>query len=162
MYMALFNGGRWIRAQLLAARDSAWRNGSDTNSGVGSASGLSFWHFPGNEDGEDLKHAFKARLAAIEGLLTLEERRDILDEAQQIFQNLALLVGELDEMVAVRQWRAHAVTAPLPSLLAKHVLPLGMVELLGAFLRWVAAVVGLFTGRGPVVGDGTGRERKDD
>ena len=161
MYMALFNGGRWIRAQLLTARDSAWRKGSD-RLGTDSATGLSFWHFPGNEDGEDLKNAFKLRLAAVEGLLTLVERQDIVGEAQQIFQHLALLVGELDEMVAVRQWQAHAATAPLPKLLAKHVLPLGMVELLGAFLRWIAAVVELFTGGGRAMGDGAGRERKDD
>ena len=161
MYMALFNGGRWIRAQLVAARDSAWRKGSD-RLGTDSATGLSFWHFPGNEDGEDLKNAFKLRLAAVEGLLTLVERQDIVGEAQQIFQHLALLVGELDEMMAVRQWQAHAATAPLPKLLAKHVLPLGMVELLGAFLRWIVAVVELFTGGGRAMGDGAGRERKDD
>ena len=75
MYMALFNGGRWIRAQLLSARDSTWKLNLDKLD-TDTPAGLLFWHFPGVEDGEDLKNMFKSRLAAVEGLLTQEERHD--------------------------------------------------------------------------------------
>jgi len=143
MYMALFNGGRWIRAQLLAAKDSSWRLPtfeSTTESAKADPSpGLAFWHFPGEEDGDDLKNEFKARLNDVEGLLDVEQRQDIVDEALSIFDYLALLVGELDEIVARRPV---PVVSTSPStvwsrLLVKHLLPLGMAELIYTFLHWI-------------------------
>ncbi|MCJ1404281.1 heme oxygenase [Xylographa trunciseda] len=144
MYMALFNGGRWIRAQLLAAKESSWRLSSfDSTAESGEVDpgvGLAFWHFPGEEDGEDLKNEFKARLNDVEGLLDAEQRQDIVDEALSIFKYLALLVEELDDIVAAKP-------LPVPSthpstlwsrLLMKHFLPLGMVELVYAFLHWIS------------------------
>ncbi|MCJ1431331.1 heme oxygenase [Xylographa pallens] len=143
MYMALFNGGRWIRAQLFTANASSWRLpalGSTSDSAeVDPSLGLAFWHFPGEEDGEDVKNEFKARLNDVEGLLDVEQRQDIVDEALSIFKNLALLVGELDEVVAAKHLAF--VTSKSSTvwswLLAKHFLPLGMAELIYAFLHWI-------------------------
>ncbi|MCJ1391584.1 heme oxygenase [Xylographa bjoerkii] len=143
MYMALFNGGRWIRAQLLAAKDSSWRLSTfdrDSESAeVDPSFGLAFWHFPGDEDGEDIKNEFKARLNDIEGLLDVEQRQDIVDEAMSIFKYLAFLVGELDEIVAVKPLPASSnpPSTAWSRLLVKHLLPLGMVELFCVFLYWI-------------------------
>ena len=143
MYMALFNGGRWIRAQLLTANASSWRlpalDRTSDSTEVDPSLGLAFWHFFGEEDGEDIKNEFKARLSDVEGLLDVEQRQDIVDEALSIFKYLALLVGELDEVVAAKAL-AIVTNSPSPEwswLLVKYLLPLGMAELIYAFLLWI-------------------------
>ncbi|MCJ1281604.1 heme oxygenase [Xylographa opegraphella] len=145
MYMALFNGGRWIRAQLLVAKTSYWYplslEGASESPNSNPSLGLAFWHFPGEEDGEDIKNEFKARLNDIEALLNVEQRQDIVDEASSIFRYLALLVGELDEIVTTKPIRAStsSLSTAWSQLLVKHFLPLGMAELLYAFLHWIRA-----------------------
>ncbi|KAG9380682.1 Heme-oxygenase multi-domain protein [Pyrenophora tritici-repentis] len=98
-YMAIFSGGRWIRGGLLQAPPGFWpadHNGQEADL---QDRGLSFWHFPGSADGEDIKAEFKARLAAAEDLFTPDERVDIIEEAKHIFRLCATLVDELDEMI---------------------------------------------------------------
>ena len=100
-YMAVFSGGRWIRAGLLRAGPDFWQACETSDRLQPSAlsdRGLSFWHFPGHFDGEDIKVEFKAHLAAAETLFTADERVDIIEEAKNIFQLCASLVQELDEM----------------------------------------------------------------
>ena len=144
MYMALFNGGRWIRAQLIAARESSWdmpdfsRLSGGTDNGA--SLGLEFWHFSGEQDGDDIKHEFKARLTDIESLLSVEQRQDIVEEAIEIFRRCALLVEELDDVVASKSILLPAHVDPVPwlTLLLKHIVLLGMAELLYLLKRWVA------------------------
>lgn len=130
MYMALFNGGRWMRSELSAAGDAFWSPPSHTlvdqrgKSGVDA--GLRFFHFDGSYDGEEIKHDFKSRLTEIEVLCTPEERQDIVREAEAIFMHCTLLVEELDDIVAAQ--KSTKLTS-LPQLLLKHLLPMGMVEL---------------------------------
>lgn len=97
-YMAIFSGGRWIRAGLLRAPVEFWPS-SDEDATL-SERGLSFWHFLGIQDGENIKAEFKTRLAAAEDLLTPDERVDIIEEAKHIFRLCATLVDELDLLVA--------------------------------------------------------------
>ncbi|KAH7091973.1 hypothetical protein FB567DRAFT_227813 [Paraphoma chrysanthemicola] len=101
-YMAVFSGGRWIRAGLLHAGTAFW-NACDASEKPGTSAlserGLSFWHFPGQFDGEDIKVEFKAQLAAAETLFTPDERIDIIEEAKNIFDFCARLVEELDAVV---------------------------------------------------------------
>ena len=145
MYMALFNGGRWIRSQLVAARDSAWSlqesRDERSNSNTGNTAGVSFWHFAGDEDGEDIKENFKNRLLDVEGLLSTEQKQDIIDEAQQIFLHSALLVEELDAIAAALPKEANAPPKDLPwsRLLIEHILPLGLADLFYALLRWICS-----------------------
>lgn len=98
-YMAVFSGGRWIRAGLLRAGDEFWpaRNADDDVSLE--ERGLSFWHFSGSHDGEDIKAEFKLRLEAAEILFTPDERVDVIEEAKKIFQLCAEVVYELDDMI---------------------------------------------------------------
>lgn len=98
LYMALFNGGRWIRAQLQQARES-WNLGLDKHSDSTNETGLSFWYFDGAHDGEDVKDEFKARMRDVEAMLSDEQREDVIREAVVVFRGISRLVEELDEMV---------------------------------------------------------------
>ncbi|KAI9793886.1 MAG: heme oxygenase [Peltula sp. TS41687] len=123
LYMALFSGGRWIRAQMLGAGADFWATAAaaeepETNphsavslgtNGAGAGAenrrqtndndGLCLFSFHGSaEDGEDLKRDFKSRLATHESALTPEERRDVVLEARQIFAFCVRLVEELDSL----------------------------------------------------------------
>jgi heme oxygenase len=87
-YMALFSGGRVLRASLQQLH-------------VGEpASSLQFFNFDGNEDGEDLKREFKNRFLALEteNILTVGEKEDIVKEAQEIFNSMIHLVFSLDKI----------------------------------------------------------------
>ncbi|GME28772.1 Heme oxygenase [Neofusicoccum parvum] len=97
MYMAIFSGGRWIRAQLAGAGEGFW-GGVGGGEGLGER-GLAFWSFEGEADGEDVKAAFKARLEGVEGLLSAEQRREVVEEAGRIFEWSIELVEELDGML---------------------------------------------------------------
>lgn len=110
-YMAVFSGGRWIRAGLLRAPPEFWPASceEETRAGVElEEKGLSFWHFAGAHDGEDIKADFKAKLVAAEGLFTPDERVDIIEEAKSIFQLCATLVDELDDIVGADPAKANA------------------------------------------------------
>lgn len=114
MYMAIFSGGRWIRAQLLSVGEDFWLTG---DSGGGSQvevkesqkskesylresiHGLLFFSFDGSDDGELLKATFKARLLEAEHILSVEERADVIEEAREIFKFNIALVKELDNVV---------------------------------------------------------------
>lgn len=103
-YMAIFSGGRYLRAELLKAGQDFWMTCTESDGSESpkepvrlEAQGLSFWSFPGQNDGLDIKEAFKSRLEAAEILLTPDERVDIIEEARTIFKYSTSLVEELDE-----------------------------------------------------------------
>ncbi|KAF2743465.1 heme oxygenase-like protein [Sporormia fimetaria CBS 119925] len=100
-YMAVFSGGRWIRAQLEGAGGEFWDSGpGEMKGGTGlKGRGLAVWNFEGVEDGEDIKGLFKEKLKDGEGLWTEEMRGEIVEEAREVFRWCARLVGELDEVV---------------------------------------------------------------
>ncbi|PTD04339.1 hypothetical protein FCULG_00001580 [Fusarium culmorum] len=127
--MALFAGGRFIRATLESAGDEFWDHlpspvlpslvpCEENTRRTKRASGLSdeqipqddfhhhathtmplrFFHFQTPEDGEDLKREFKRRLASMEGDLSPREKQDIVQESICIFDNMTLLVQQLDRL----------------------------------------------------------------
>jgi heme oxygenase len=111
MYMAVFSGGRWIRSQLCGAGEEFWTGSPPPTAqakedkvaldmGQFEGLGLSFWFFPGSQDGEDIKAAFKHRLEEGEHIFTPEQRGDIVAEAQDIFTRCDALVHELDRIHA--------------------------------------------------------------
>jgi heme oxygenase len=102
-YMAVFSGGRWIRAQLVNAGGDFWSNeASDSRTDEKGVvvpleeQGLALWNFEGDSDGEDIKAEFKRRLLDAEVLFADDERLDIIEEAKQIFNFSAKVVEELD------------------------------------------------------------------
>lgn len=102
-YMAVFSGGRWIRAGLLRAGDGFWPPQTPEDGIALAERGLSFWHFPGAYDGEDIKAEFKLSLEEAEHLLTDDQRVDVIEEAKNIFQLCAEVVYELDDMLGSHQ-----------------------------------------------------------
>lgn len=119
LFMALFAGGRFIRATLEKAGEEFWQTvpeyikptmqPCEPDSVIGSSleqieeinhskniMPLRFWSFDSENDGEDLKQEYKAKLLQWESELTAEEREDILQESVYILENIGLLVGQLD------------------------------------------------------------------
>ncbi|KAK7745225.1 hypothetical protein SLS62_009854 [Diatrype stigma] len=138
LYMALFSGGRIIRATLEKVDSGFWipasaaaatshhhlllrqhrptssmgnNPGSSSTATAATATGpLHFFSFAATEEdknddgngkgngGEDLKTAFKQRLAGSESRLTTKERDEIVREARSIFAYMVRLVEELDDI----------------------------------------------------------------
>jgi hypothetical protein len=130
MYMALFAGGRFIRATLESAGKDFWgktgcgevpmprqydhrdifgtvgkepeqQPDNAFRSSHGSAP-LRFFHFDTPQDGEDLKRNFKQTLADREGILSYQEKHDVVQEAICIFENMVLVVAQLDHVMVSR------------------------------------------------------------
>jgi hypothetical protein len=105
LYMALFSGGRIIRATLESAGTQGfWATDTSDDSATKQKQTdhdhgpLEFFRFPTPEDGEDLKHEFKQRLADLGPLLTQSEREEIVREATCIFENLIVVINQLDDV----------------------------------------------------------------
>ncbi|KXJ93085.1 hypothetical protein Micbo1qcDRAFT_53110 [Microdochium bolleyi] len=110
LYMALFSGGRFIRASLEAAGPEFWAPPSEAHSSPPTSGSsplspeqraacpLQFFRFNTPDDGEDLKQMFKQRLVDLEVLLSDKERDEIVAEAQSIFDFMMRMVMELDEV----------------------------------------------------------------
>jgi heme oxygenase len=110
LYMAIFSGGRWIRAQLRNAGKDYWTASSSTSSVKPDNNdkptleelkefenlGLGLWFFEGEQDGEDIKAEFKRRLNDGEHILTPAQRDDIILESQDIFDRFKNMVDDLD------------------------------------------------------------------
>ncbi|KAK5993618.1 hypothetical protein PT974_07052 [Cladobotryum mycophilum] len=60
---------------------------------------MRFLHFGTLEDGEDLKREYKEKLFDVEENLTPEERQEIIEESRAIFERIALIIGQLDELL---------------------------------------------------------------
>ena len=154
LYMALFSGGRYIRGRLRRAGVGFWNgwgggggcgggmvgdDGDDDEKGDVVDRYLGFWTFEGEEDGEDLKAEFKERFAAVEGMLTEGEREEVVREAVFVMRSVTEVVVEISEVlgrgVSVADVEMGGKEDDEPSmrwLLLKHVLPMGMVELIAA------------------------------
>lgn len=128
LYMALFSGGRFIRASLESAGSAFWEqplspvrptlrdcfDNQTVNNGPASQLDqdvifeagershaahtlpLRFFHFPTPLDGEDLKREFKHRLMTTEKYLSGRQVEDIVQEGRFIFENMILLIQQLD------------------------------------------------------------------
>ncbi|KAJ9602764.1 hypothetical protein H2200_012544 [Cladophialophora chaetospira] len=96
MYLALFNGGRWIRRQLASAGSHFWR---------GEVPPLSFWDFgvvdQDNLDEDQLKTALKAKFGEAASHLTDDERGDVVDETNRLFDLCSEMVDFLDQGASV-------------------------------------------------------------
>lgn len=91
MYLALFNGGRWMRSQLVSAGPSFW---------LGQELPLSFWDFEDSggaiSNGEELKVAFKEGFAHSAASLNDEQREEIIEESRNLFDLCLEMVSYLD------------------------------------------------------------------
>jgi heme oxygenase len=95
MYLALFNGGRWIRAQLEQAGPEFWD--TQVHTLTSKMDCLSFWEFEDELDGEEIKYDFKARFNTAAAVLDDAERQDVVDECVRVFETCSQMVGWLDK-----------------------------------------------------------------
>ncbi|KAI4233477.1 MAG: hypothetical protein LQ352_008249, partial [Teloschistes flavicans] len=112
--MALFSGGRYIRAKLRDAFTTTTTTPLPTDDDDAATpqtsrderAGLSFWDFPGAADGEDLKLLYKSRVAALSPTLTDHDRADIVAESVEIMLRLTDVVREVAETApaAAQAW----------------------------------------------------------
>lgn len=130
LYMAIFSGGRWIRAQLHNAGKDFWTAttflGPVTTIDTEKATleelkevenlGLSLWFFDGEQDGEDIKAEFKRRLNNGEHVLTPAQRDDIILESQDIFDRFKAMVDDLDASFSQAAVLTEASKAEIPPL----------------------------------------------
>lgn len=100
MYMAVFSGGRWIRARLADSGDAFWLPDAPENKEQPLELPLSFWHHDGEDSGANIKEDFKTRLAEVEAVWTEQEQAEIVAESRRIFDWCEKLVEELDEICA--------------------------------------------------------------
>lgn len=128
----------------------------EDDDGEGVDQHLTFWTFDGDEDGEDVKAEFRARFAAVEGTLTEGEKGEVVREAVFVMRSMLEVVGEIKEAIGTGTGTSPAAAGPRgdeggmgareeggPSmrwLLLKHVLPMGMVELIAAGARSAASL----------------------
>ncbi|TGJ79578.1 hypothetical protein E0Z10_g9187 [Xylaria hypoxylon] len=116
LYMALFSGGRFIRASLENIYPAFWIPASAqqptpatlANITVTGVQPLSFFRFNTREGGDDLKREFKKRLLESEHCLTMPEREEVIEEARCIFEYMIQLVGELDDICGTDKEAAEA------------------------------------------------------
>ncbi|KAI0426162.1 hypothetical protein F5Y09DRAFT_319637 [Xylaria sp. FL1042] len=116
LYMALFSGGRFIRASLETIYPAFWipasaqqpTPGALAGSAAGAAQPLDFFRFGTPEDGEDLKREFKKRILESESYLTTPERDEVIEESRRIFEYMIQLVGELVDICGTNKEAAEA------------------------------------------------------
>ncbi|KAL7915156.1 hypothetical protein GGI35DRAFT_172006 [Trichoderma velutinum] len=147
LFMALFAGGRFIRASFEKAGDEFWETvpmpinptmepckpkptaptpldpAYDlTMTSLHPQAPLQFWRFNTAEDGEDLKRDYKEVLLRWEGELSPEERNDIVRESVIILENIESIISQLDSMFADEQEEKPSIQIPKrPSLADRFV-----------------------------------------
>ena len=112
MYLALFNGGRWIRRQLNSAGTEFWLSDASHNQLP-----LSFWDFSGTDEGESVKVKFKQLFDQAAETLTDDEKDQVVSESFRLFATCADLVTLLDQLFA-RASETDAIYGPSISTLA--------------------------------------------
>lgn len=156
-YMALFSGGRYMRVKLHDAGDDFWAHSSIKNKSAKINPPLRFWHFDGESDGEDLKANFKTRVQLLESALSASERSEIVAEAAHIMTQLLALVHEIESSTTSSlsfsipplfppSNNPDSPPTPVPAahhvlLLLKHLLPMGITELLAATAQHLHALL---------------------
>ncbi|KAM4056340.1 heme oxygenase domain-containing protein [Hirsutella rhossiliensis] len=76
--------------------------GSDSESRTLPVMPVRFLHFNTPADGEDLKCEYKQKLSESEALLTRDEKEDIVQEGICIFENMILVIHQLDAVCAAQ------------------------------------------------------------
>jgi heme oxygenase len=133
MYLAIFNGGRYIRAGLEDAGDDFWGT---------KIYPLEFWNFEGKDDGATIHEAFKKNFDQSAEHLTRHQKDEVIAEAKRVFHVVEDVVHELDKKVG--QGEALSVVTSLaaavnPVTVAKMVFGLfswGWCVLANTFTAW--------------------------
>lgn len=109
MYLAIFNGGRYIRQQLRSADAEFW---------LGEPA-LTFWEFEGDSDGEYVKENFKSKFEQASQMVTKEERAEVVEEAKRVMAICGEMVEVLDRSFDVPE-RTEEYSSRSSNLTTKH------------------------------------------
>lgn len=104
MYLAIFNGGRWLHRQLASAGTAFWLEdlNQDENPAKVDIQALSFWSFetsPDDPEAESLKLEFKRRFEEASAMLETLERDEVVGEAIKLFELCLKTIDDLDEIM---------------------------------------------------------------
>ena len=98
LYLALFNGGRYLQRMLAAAGPEFWLCEGDE------IDNLNFWHFDAatasDPEANLLKAQFKSDLDEASKKLTEAEQQEVVDEAVKLFELCIELISHLDMTMA--------------------------------------------------------------
>lgn len=101
MYLALFNGGRYLLKQLESAGPEFWLEDSQTEPHTITA--LSFWHFDAattqDPNADQLKITFKQNFDAASSMLTDGEFTEVVNEGSAVFDLCGELIDVLDSSI---------------------------------------------------------------
>lgn len=103
MYLALFNGGRWLYKQLASPGPGFWLEPTNKEQSDTIIEALSFWRFetsPQDPQAEELKLEFKGKFEEASNTLTDEERHEVVEEAVKLFELCLNLINGLDVIMA--------------------------------------------------------------
>ncbi|KAF8477315.1 hypothetical protein BDZ91DRAFT_709045 [Kalaharituber pfeilii] len=112
MYLALFAGGKIIKSRMLATTGFFPKMEGMTREECQKA-GTNLFEWEGVEKGREdemVRGGFKRRLASVEGEVTEEERKAIVQEAREIFLQNGLLINELDRLTQERGTASSVMT----------------------------------------------------
>lgn len=107
MYLALFNGGRWMAEELVAAGAKFWRQDGDAESY--SEDVLSFWFFDDHspkdnrQHGETVKEDFCRRFDHAAELVVEAEQDLVVEESRRLFR----LCVEMVDFLNAQELQAH-------------------------------------------------------
>lgn len=103
MYLAMFNGGRWLYKQLASPGPGFWLEPTAAEQDENTIQALSFWRFETSlhdPQAEELKLEFKGKFEEASGTLTDEERDEVVEEAVRLFELCLKLIDHLDVIMA--------------------------------------------------------------
>lgn len=115
MYLAMFNGGRYLLRVLAAAGSDFWLENMDAEQQETSqeVEALSFWKFDAathaDPEANKLKFEFKTRFDEASELLNDTERAEVVQEAKTIFETCVNMITFLDEYMADQKDQLEAV-----------------------------------------------------
>lgn len=103
MYLAMFNGGRWLYKQLEAPGPQFWLEPTPTAEDNGSIQALSFWRLDStlqDPNAEELKLEFKRNFEQASEMLNSEEKDEVVKEAVSLFDLCLSMIADLDTIMA--------------------------------------------------------------
>ncbi|MCJ1438072.1 heme oxygenase [Xylographa pallens] len=138
LYLPLLNAG-WVKGQLVAARERRWRlNPYLLPAERREERGLEVWCF--ERGAERMKEEFGRRLGALEGVISEQQRKEVLEEARALLGFCTRLANEVEREVRRmnfrKEGRVEAAVAGSVAIIT-HELPYWIWAVVMAVAGWV-------------------------
>ena len=98
-YLAIFSGGRYMRASLQRSFDEAWLSRLDPEVEKRQAGYLVFWTFGRDEqESDEVRATFKRNFEGMAGKLDEDQREEVVKEAVEIMDRLIEIIEDLGQL----------------------------------------------------------------